>query len=148
MATHTQVRICCSSMYINDPPLFINALTMNYFKTIFFLLLLLVKDAQFPTFYYRMYFKVLKLAQPILSSLISLFRFHHVLEKNRVNESAEGEEKLRKLVTITDLAMSCVKQAISIHDKIFQELVLITEYLLMCKLYNQTEHVMLSRGHG
>lgn len=47
--------------------------------------------------------------------------FHHVLETNRVNESAEGEEKLRKLVTITDLAMSCLKQAISTHDKIFQE---------------------------
>jgi len=90
-----------------------------------------------------MHFRVLKLAHYILSSLLSLFRFHHVLEKHRDNESAEGEEKLRKLVTITDLAMSCLKQAISIHDKIFQELVLLKEYLLICKLYHKTEHVML-----
>jgi len=84
----------------------------------------------------------------MLSSLLSLFRFHHVLEKNRVNESAEGEERLRKLVTITDLAISCLKQAISIHDKIFQELVLLKEYLLICKLYHQTECVMLFPGYG
>jgi len=101
-----------------------------------------------PLFYYSVYFRVLKLARYILSSLLSLFRFHHVLEKNRVNESAEEEEKLRKLVTITDLAMSCLKQAISIHDKIFQELVLLKEYLLICKLYHQTERATLFRGHG
>ena len=121
---------------------------MNYFKTISSFLLLLVKGTQFPTFYYCMYFRALKLTHYILSSLLSLFRFHHVLEKNTVNESAEGEEKLRKLVTITDLATSCLKQAISIHDNIFQELVLLKEYLLICKLYHQTEHVMLFWGHG
>ena len=108
-----------------------------------FLLLLLVRGAQFPTFYYCIYFRVLKLAHYVLSCLLSLFRFHLVLEENRVNESAEGEEKLRKLVTITNLTMSCLKQAISIHDKIFQELVLLKEYLLICKLYRQTERVML-----
>jgi len=116
---------------------------MNYFKTISFLLLLLVKGPQFPTLYYRMKFRVLKRARYILSSLLSLFRFRHVLEKNRLNESAEGEEKLRKLVTITDIAMSCLKQAISTHDKIFQELVSLEQYLLTCKLYHQTECVML-----
>lgn len=121
---------------------------MNYFKTISFLLLLLVEGPQFPTLYYRMKLRVLKWACYILSSLLSLFRFHHVLETNRVNESAEGEEKLRKLVTITDLAMSCLKQAISTHDKIFQELVLLKEYLLICKLYHQTERIMLFWGRG
>jgi hypothetical protein len=120
---------------------------MNCFETISFSLLLLVKGAQFPTFYYRMYFRVLKLAHYMLSSLLSLFRFYHILEKNRVNESAEGEERLRKLVTITDLAISCLKQAISIHDKICQELVLHKEYLLICELHHQTECVMLFQGH-
>jgi hypothetical protein len=73
---------------------------------------------------------------------ISLFRFQHVLEENRVNESAEGEEKLKKLITITDLAMSCLKQAVSIHDKLFQELVLFKDYLLICKLYHHIESVL------
>jgi hypothetical protein len=95
-----------------------------------------------------MYLRVLKITPIILSSLLYLCRFHQVLEKNRVNESAEEEEKLRKLVTITDLAVSCLKQAISMHDKIFQELVLLKKYSVICKLYHQTECVMLSQSHG
>ncbi|XP_069677867.1 protein unc-13 homolog 4B-like [Periplaneta americana] len=47
--------------------------------------------------------------------------FEHAIERTKVNECTDEEEKLNNLVNLTDLVISSLRKAVSSHDKLFQE---------------------------